>query len=130
MGNGSILCTCVVHVRPHNNRRHGRPMGFCAPTNVLGALESSLLFCHSLTGNGLGTLSCLFKMALKMSVLQNPYFEAWYMCFMLHRVLTNNCDILAYCKNIHDVIESTVYFLINAWGVNIFKVGGGGTYWR
>ena len=46
------------------DRGHG---GHCfgAPTNGLGALENSLLFCYSLTGNGLGLLSCPFKMALK-----------------------------------------------------------------
>ena len=52
-------------------------MAFPAPTNGLGALEISLLFCYSLTCNGLGALSFPFKMALKMDALQNPYFEAW-----------------------------------------------------
>ena len=51
-------------------------MALCAPTNDLGALKISLLFCYSLTYNGLGALSCPFKMALKMGALQNPYFEA------------------------------------------------------
>ena len=63
--------------RPHNNRRHRRPMASGAPTDGLGAIESSLLFCYSLTCNGLGALSCSFKMALKMGALRNPYFEAW-----------------------------------------------------
>ena len=43
-------------------------MAFGAPTNGLGALES----------NGLGSLNCPFKMALKMGALQNPHVEAWY----------------------------------------------------
>ena len=43
---------------------------------AVGALESRLLFSSSLTCNGLGALSCSFKMALKISALQNPYFEA------------------------------------------------------
>ena len=42
----------IVLTRPHNNRRHQRPMAFNAPTNGLGALEISLLFCYSLTFNG------------------------------------------------------------------------------
>ena len=63
-------------IRPHNNRRHLRPLAFCAPTNGLGALESSILFCYSLTCNCLGALSCPFKMAWKMGALQNPYFKA------------------------------------------------------
>ena len=52
-------------------------MAFGSPTNGLGALESSLVFCYSLTCNGLGALSCPFKMTLKMGAHQNPYFEAW-----------------------------------------------------
>ena len=52
-----------------------RPMAFSAPTNGLGALEIGFLFCHSLTCNGLGALSCPFKMHLKMGALQNPYFK-------------------------------------------------------
>ena len=46
-----------VFSRPHNSRR---PVTFGAPTNDHGALESSLLFCYSLTCNGLGDLSCPF----------------------------------------------------------------------
>ena len=53
--------------RPHSN----------PPTNGLGALEISLLFCNSFTCNGLGALSCSFNMVLKMDALQNPYFKVW-----------------------------------------------------
>ena len=35
------------------------------PTNGLGALEISLLFCYSFACNGLGALSCPFKITLK-----------------------------------------------------------------
>ena len=56
--------------RPHNSQRHRRPMAFGAPTNGLGALESSLLFCYSLTCDDFGALSCPFKMVLKMGALQ------------------------------------------------------------
>ena len=63
-----------------------------APTNDLGALESSLLFCYSLTCNGLGALSCTFKMALKMGALQNPYFEAWCACMWMHIKCTHIFD--------------------------------------
>ena len=56
---------------------------FGATTLDLGALESSLLFCYSLTCNGLGALSCPFKMALKMGALQNSYFEAWSGCVIM-----------------------------------------------
>ena len=55
-------------------------LAFNVPTNGLGALESSLLFCYSLTCNGLGALSCPFKKALKIGALQNPYFEV---CFKI-----------------------------------------------
>ena len=34
-------------------------------TEGLGVLESKLLFCYSLTCNGLGSLSCPFKMAVE-----------------------------------------------------------------
>ena len=36
---------------------------------ALGALESRLLFSYSLTSNGLGALSCPFKMALEIGAL-------------------------------------------------------------
>ena len=57
----SLVYSCKLHMsiifsvwkyvctRPHNIRRHRRPVTFCAPTNGLGALEISLLFCYSLT---------------------------------------------------------------------------------
>ena len=45
-----------VGAKPHNNRRHQRPVAFGTPTNGLGALEISLLFSCSLTCNGLGAL--------------------------------------------------------------------------
>ena len=41
-----------------------KAMAFGAPTNFLGALESSLLYCYSLTCNGVGALNCPFKIAL------------------------------------------------------------------
>ena len=50
--------------RPHNNRRQRRIMAFGTPTNGLGALEISLLLYYSLTCNGLGALSCPFKMKM------------------------------------------------------------------
>ena len=41
----------VMQTRPNNSRRHKRPL--CGgPTNGLGALEISLLFCYYLTCNG------------------------------------------------------------------------------
>ena len=67
--------------------------GTGALTNGLGALESSLLFCYSLTCNGLGALSCPFKMALKTGTLQNisrpvkymlllkAKWSCWMLCF-------------------------------------------------
>ena len=47
-------------------------MAFSAPTNGLGALESSLLFYFSLTQPSVGALSCPFERSLKMGALQNP----------------------------------------------------------
>ena len=56
--------------------------GYCEAwsTNGLGALEFNLLFCYFLTCNGLGALSCLLKMALKMGALQNFYFKVCHRC--------------------------------------------------
>ena len=65
--------------RPHNYQRHQMLMAFGAPTITPMALvpyKFASLFCYSLTCNSLGALNCSFKMALKMGVLQNPYFEA------------------------------------------------------
>ena len=75
-------------------------MAFGATTNGLGALEISLLFCHSLTCNGLSALSCPFKMAVKMGALQNPYFKAWYkwkyFCILRLDMKTQNEISVAY----------------------------------
>ena len=62
-----------------NNNLHDvwKTLAFNAPTSCLGALENSLSFCYSLTCNGLGALSCPFKIALKMAALQNLYLEGW-----------------------------------------------------
>ena len=46
---------------------------YCNNTKRLGTQERTLLFCYSLTCNGLGDLSCPFKMAAH----QNPYHEGW-----------------------------------------------------
>ena len=44
-------------------------MAVSAPTNGLGALEISLLFCYSLIFNGLSALSCHFEMTLEIGAL-------------------------------------------------------------
>ena len=50
-------------------------MALGAPTNGLGAIESSLLFCYSLTCNGLNALSCPFKMALNNGCPSKSLFQ-------------------------------------------------------
>ena len=64
------------------------------PTNGLGTLEISLLFCYSLTCNSLGAPSCPFKIALKMGALQKPYFEAcsWHYCARSY-LACNSCRV-------------------------------------
>ena len=67
--------------------------------------------CYYLTCNGLGALSCLFKMALKVGALQNPYCEV---CLNDNSNMNNQPSLV---KNL-----SMSYSLPNSFKLGVFWV--------